>query len=617
MSSSPALDRSRVSLIPVVDGQTRRGAYLPAIFIAALAAMSQLPRIAPHENLTRTYLAVAGALALWSAVLYLARRDRSDGFTFSARLAAPHYVQACLHTTIYVFWGFYWDLVGHNALHLVGQILFAYSFEGLLAWSRGKQWRLGLGPFPIVFSTNLFLTFKDEWFVYQFLLIAVVFLAKEFIVWQRDGVRTHIFNPSAFALFLFAIVLISTGQTDKTWVSQLSAMLDTRLVDPDSRPYLLVFAVGLVAQFLFQVTLVTFASAAMLFLLPSIYTAFTGTFWFVDVGIPIAVFLGLHLLITDPATSPKNNWGRFLFGTAYGASVFVIYGILDRYGEPLAYDKLLFVPVLNLLVVRFERLGDYLQAQSAALVERLRIPRYEPNWNLIHMALWIGLFAWMYAGEFLESDHPGRQLTHWQTSCELDRPNACRNLTETLRSRCSQGATEYCAELSRLYEKKPTLATPLERQIYYGDACDAGATRECDLYRRNLDAAMDRELEASCDSGDSPMSCYVLGSGYVKGINRGSRNRDKAYPYMLAACEQGLGKGCAVAGMMHQFGFTQSQDLERAVDLHERGCAFSFTPSCASLVDIYSTPQSQLENETLSRWYRAKACAIGATPMCD
>ena len=606
-----------MSLIPIVEGKARRGAYLPIVFVVAIALMSTLPRIAPHESLKWTYIGIASALALWTGAIYLLRRKDDQALHFSARLAAPHYVQACLHGTIYIFWGFYWELVGHNAMHLVGQILFAYTFEGLLAWSRGKAWRLGFGPFPIVFSTNLFLTFKDEWFVYQFLLIAVVFLAKELIVWQRDGVKTHIFNPSAFALFLFAIVLISTEQTDKTWVSQLSAMLDTRLVDPDSKPYLLVFAVGLVAQFLFQVTLVTFAAAMMLFVLPSIYTALTGTFWFVDVGIPIAVFLGLHLLITDPATSPKNNWGRFLFGTTYGLSVFVIYGVLDFYGEPLAYDKLLFVPVLNLLVIRFEQLGTFLETSFAKLREHVRLPSYAPNWNLVHMALWIGLFALMYSVEYIESDHPGRHLEHWQTSCADDRPNACRNLTETLRSRCTQGAVRQCAELSRLYEEKPELATPLERQIWFGDACDVGATRECDLYRQNLTAKMNAELEASCDAGDSPMSCYVLGSGYVKGINRGSRRPDKAYPYILEACEQGLGKSCAVAGMMNQFGFTQTRDLERAVALHERACALSFTPSCASLVDIYSSDDSPLADDELSRWYRAKACAIGATPLCE
>ena len=46
---------------------------------------------------------------------------------------------------------------------------------------------LGFGPFPILFSTNLFLWFRDDWFYLQFLMIGVGFLGKEFVRWQRDG----------------------------------------------------------------------------------------------------------------------------------------------------------------------------------------------------------------------------------------------------------------------------------------------------------------------------------------------------------------------------------------------------------------------------------------------
>jgi len=606
------------SLIPMVEGTPRRGAFLPVLFIGVLAALTAAPRIALHDTLPVVHLAVVGVLAVWYLVLYV--RDHADprALNFRVRLAAPHYVQACLHLSIYIFWGFYWALVAHNALLLVAQVAFAFAFEGLLAWSRRKPWRLGFGPLPIIFSINLFLTFKDDWFVYQFVLIAVGFLAKEFIVWQRDGVRTHIFNPSALTLFLFAVVLIATGQTDTTWVSQLSATLDTRLVDPDSRPYLFLFAIGLVAQFLFRVTLVTLASAGMLFLLASVYGATTGTYWFVDTGIPVAVFLGLHLLITDPATSPRNGWGRFLFGAFYGAGVFALYGLLDYFGEPLAYDKLLFVPVLNLLVIPLDHAGAFLARKFTVLRERF--PRFEAasptEWNLVHMAAWIGIFAWMYFGEFIESDHPGRHLEHWQTSCAEDRPAGCSNLAETLRARCTQGAVNRCDELSALYERRPDLATPVEAQIWYGFACDVGAQRECARYRQNLTSAMREELESQCESGDA-MSCYVIGSGHFKGIHGGPRDPAAALGYILRGCEFGMGKSCAVAGMMHQFGIAVGEDLDEAAAYHKVACGRSFTPSCASLAELYRNPDTPLADIALSEWYRAKACALGAAPLCN
>ena len=64
---------------------------------------------------------------------------------------------------------------------------------------------------PVVFSTNLFLWFRDDWFYLQFVMIAVGFAAKELIRWNKDGRRTHIFNPSSFALTIFSVSLLASG----------------------------------------------------------------------------------------------------------------------------------------------------------------------------------------------------------------------------------------------------------------------------------------------------------------------------------------------------------------------------------------------------------------------
>src|SRR6185369_2062153 len=98
--------------------------------------------------------------------------------------------------------------------------------------------------------------------------------------------------------------------------------------------YLEIFAVGLVVQALFSVTLVTLSAAAALFILSLAYTGATGLYYFVDSNIPIAVFLGLHLLVTDPATSPRRNFGKLLFGAMYGALVWALYSGLDWMGAP-------------------------------------------------------------------------------------------------------------------------------------------------------------------------------------------------------------------------------------------------------------------------------------------
>ena len=122
---------------------------------------------------------------------------------------AQHYVQACAHTAILLYWGWHWPPVYEYAYLIVAQLLFAYSFDMLLAWSRRDTYTLGFGPFPIIFSTNLFLWFKADWFYLQFLMIAVGFAAKECIRWNKDGRRTHVFNPSSFSLTVFSLALLA------------------------------------------------------------------------------------------------------------------------------------------------------------------------------------------------------------------------------------------------------------------------------------------------------------------------------------------------------------------------------------------------------------------------
>lgn len=76
-------------------------------------------------------------------------------------------------------------------------VLFAVGFDALRQWSRRGVWRMTFGPISVMFSINLFLWLKPEWFHWQFAMIALGFLAKELLRWNRDGRSTHIFNPSS------------------------------------------------------------------------------------------------------------------------------------------------------------------------------------------------------------------------------------------------------------------------------------------------------------------------------------------------------------------------------------------------------------------------------------
>ncbi len=144
-------------------------------------------------------LAISGILfAVW--LLWLWRSGWLRHQRLETEIRPPHAVQLVLQLCIYVYWSFYWDEVGHRAQWIAGQIAFACLFEMCLAMTRGRPWRLRLAPFPVIFSINLFLWFRDEVFYLQLLVVAFAYLAKEFLTWQRNGRRSHIFNPSAFPL---------------------------------------------------------------------------------------------------------------------------------------------------------------------------------------------------------------------------------------------------------------------------------------------------------------------------------------------------------------------------------------------------------------------------------
>ncbi len=318
----------------------------------------------------------------------------------------------CCHLSVYAYWGYYWAPVYPYAPLLVGQLFFAYAFDMLLSWSRRQPYGLGFGPFPIVLSTNLFLWFKDDWFLFQFLLIAVGFLGKAFVRWERDGKRVHIFNPSAFTLALFSLVLIVTGTTDVTWAQEINT---TFSLGP--RMYTVLFLIGLVVMYFFAITPVTAMAAATLFgLSAALLGDATGVPYFVDSEIPTAVFLGLHLLVTDPSTSPRTPLGRAIFGVLYGVGVFALYALLDRARR---------ADLLRQAAVRAAAqpagAGDRSAGRRASvdrpLVRWLGLDPPIGHRNLAHMAVWIGFFALMTATGRTDGMHRGDALPFWQQAC--------------------------------------------------------------------------------------------------------------------------------------------------------------------------------------------------------
>jgi Na+-translocating ferredoxin:NAD+ oxidoreductase RnfD subunit len=424
---------------------------------------------------------IAGAILIgWQALIaFRTRRAPESGVADVApawRFSAPraqHYVQSCCQLSVYAYWGWFWPPVYDFAPLLVGQLLFAYAFDILLAWSRRQPYLLGFGPFPIVFSTNLFLWFKDDWFIFQFLLIAVGFLGKAFVRWERAGKQVHIFNPSAFTLAAFSLVLLATGTTHLTWGQEINT---TFSLGP--RIYTVLFLIGLVVMYFFAITPVTAAAAATLFAASAIYVTVTGVPYFVDSEIPSAVFLGLHLLVTDPSTSPRTPLGRGIFGVLYGLGVVALYGILGGLGLPTFYDKLLAVPLLNLAVPRIDRMVAAIGQRP--ILGRLGLDGPLGRANLAHMAAWIVFFGTMTAIGATDGMHRGDSLPFWEQACRAGKPQACERLLSIEASYCRDNAGWACNELGGHYVEGRLVAADTERALgYFSRACEARFQAGC------------------------------------------------------------------------------------------------------------------------------------------
>jgi hypothetical protein len=476
-----------------------RGAFaLNACFVAGLFVLSQLSLLQQRPVVRASILGAALFLLAWSALLFGVLRRRQK-VTLDVVLRRQHYLQACLQGSLILYWGYYWREVYHAAPLIAAQILFAYGFDSLLAWTHRRTWAFGFGPFPVIFSITLFFWFKDDWFYWQFGLVALGFLAKEFLRWTRDGVNTHIFNPSSFPLAVVSVLLLIANASGMTWGFEVA---QTEFYPPQM--FLAIFLIGIPGQYLFGVTPMTMAAVLTTFVFSAVYHAATGIFFFSDLHVPIAVFLGMHLLFTDPATSPRTELGRIIYGVLYGLTTVLLYDWLLRAGMPGFYDKLLQVPLLNLSVKLLDRLAPALRrlgeggrspllqrinpetwglpAVASAKAGQALVPRQR---HLAYMSVWAVAFVAMSASGYLGDKHPGQFLPFWQKACAANTRSACQDLYFLEDTYCEDGSGYACNELGILLTEKFD-----------------NRRRATDVFER----ACDLRFSAGCDNASAPQA---------------------------------------------------------------------------------------------------------------
>jgi Sel1 repeat len=564
---------------------------IPLGFIAALAGFLALPRIQSNAVLAASFAGAAGVLAFWFLILW--RRSwgrRKQRLRIATSLRPQHYLQAIAHTSIFVYWGLYWPPIQDAVPLIAAQIVFAYAFDALLSWTRRREYTLGFGPFPIIYSTNLFLRFRDDWFYWQFVLVAVGLLAKELIRWNRDGRQVHIFNPSSFPLALFSLVLILTGASRVTWAEEIATLL---ILPPQI--YLFIFLVALPGQFLFGVASMTLPAVLTTYAFSETYFRLTGTYFFVDSHVPIAVFLGMHLLFTDPSTSPRSEVGRILFGVTYGATVVVLYWLLGLVGAPTYYDKLLQVPLMNLLVPYYDRLGAWLR--------RAAPPSGAPSAGrrLAYASAWVAGFVLMTGAEGLGHYHPGQRTMFWQSACGAGNPKACQVMTGISERDCAAGSAWSCNELGLRLQ-----ATELRRELFQ-TACLGGIPAGCEN-RGSLDRG-----QSATAHGDPRLADYLI----VLRAGRGDITEQSPLEVFTRACSEGFAAGCGSVGDLHFQGDTVAKDRALGAKWWERACASGHAVSCANLGVMHRNGDGVAADASKALGYMRRACDLGLKPACE
>jgi hypothetical protein len=429
---------------PVRRQEGTRALLLPLAFTLGLAGLALLPAVRQNPRVLIAFLGAAAALSSWTAILFVWACHSGRVLTFDVVLRKQHYLQACAQCSVLLYWGWFWPQVYASAYLIAAQLVFAYAFDMLLGWSRRNTYTLGFAPFPIVFSINLFLWFKPDWFYFQFAMVALGLAAKELIRWNREGRSVHIFNPSSFPLAVVSLILIATHTSDLTWGKNIAS---TQFYPPHM--YLMLFLISLPGQFFFGVTSMTMSAVVSTYLFGRIYFAITGVYFFYDSYIPIAVFLGMHLLFNDPSSSPRTELGRIIYGALYGLSTVALYWLLGSAGMPTFYDKLLQVPLLNLSVRAIDRTARsrWLRFFNPGSLGQSLVPWQR---NVAYMSIWVVVFAGMSAAQGVGDNHPGQWLPFWRQACMDGRSYACPYLADLSLSYCHQGSGWACNEAGLL-----------------------------------------------------------------------------------------------------------------------------------------------------------------------
>lgn len=586
----------------------------PWLMLMILYGMTWLKALS-SEGMQNTLLATISVSVLWLLILHRKKKP----LLFEWNIQRAHWIQMCMHSAVFIYWGMYDPLIEAIAPFILVQLPIAYLLDLLLCWSRGRVWYLGLGPIPIIGSLNLFLWFKEPYFHWQIGMIVLAFCGRELLQWKRHGVQRHIFNPSAFALAIASIAVICTDRSvSHTWGQEIATHLQIA-------PYMfeLIFVLGMIVQSFFGVVWTTLSAALTLWGLGSLWTAYHGTWFFTDTAIPISVFLGMNLLITDPKTSPQNAFGKILFGMLYGACVMPIYLGLLVVGQPAYFDKLLQVPLCNLLVPLFERWGDKIHLRFKGILRALpTVLTKNPRKSII--SIW-GLCFLSLRPELVS--HPGLDSKTWEVQCRRGELKACKNLWYSLEKGCGLGRNEHCLEWARRLSNPEALNRDIDQAVSIVNAsCKRGHEASCQLKKEllkplDLEKIENKDTEELVIDINPPALTCAQGDGETCLEEARILIKENANPEQIAerfklACTQQQAVGCANLGLMHLQNRIEGANPKQARQYHADACHLGLAKACGRLAVLYAQGIGGAVDTDQAQLAFQRACEGGDDVSC-
>lgn len=312
--------------------------------------------------------AIVGLLAVLGPLALVRVRQLRVGRRFEANLKVSHFLPAIVQCVIFAYWSLYYRRLEYYVPLIGLELVFAYLLDALVSLSQRGRWRVSAGPLPIVFSTNLFVLFLPGQVHLTLGAIALAVLSKAVLV--RDG--RHMMNPSAFGIAtvgLLTLMFPAIGYGDTAREFNLPPNMAE-----------LVLLLGLIVQLRVPVVL---ASCGCVFAL-HVWEQLAGAMIFSPLWAPVT--LVIILLVTDPATVPRSQLGRLMYGFVAGILMQILAVVTTQTFSQDFYAKVMCIPIANMLVPWIDWLAAKVPTANAKkwLQERF---------NLLHVGVWLVLMA--------------------------------------------------------------------------------------------------------------------------------------------------------------------------------------------------------------------------------